>query len=290
MNAPALVLAGIAVLLWSTLALLDHLLRQHDPLLIAGLGLLIGSSLTAPLWRRWLVPPRTWLVGCGGILGYHLLYFQALTAADPVPVNLVNYLWPLLMVLLAPLVLGGRWRAGPLLGVLSGLAGLVVLLLPTASLASTRGSLVGLALAAAAALVWALYSLLTVALPRFDSAAVGGFCCVGGLGALALCWARSGSGAMAVEVSLLEPREWLLLLAIGVGPLGFAFLCWDAALKRGDPRSVAGLSYLAPLLSTCWLLLWQGRAFAPRIWCAVALISLGAAIAGRSRQAARAEA
>ena len=49
-------------------------------------------------------PTRVWLLGVGGLFGYHALYFAALQLAPPAEANLVNYLWPLLIVLLsAPL-------------------------------------------------------------------------------------------------------------------------------------------------------------------------------------------
>jgi drug/metabolite transporter (DMT)-like permease len=56
-----------------------------------------------------------------------------------------------------------------------------------------------------------------------------------------------------------EPAvDWNLQLAgrlavLGIGPMGGAFFLWDAALKRGDARSLGSLAYLTPLLSTVLL-------------------------------------
>jgi hypothetical protein len=41
------------------------------------------------------------------LFGFHFLLFMALRLAPPIEANLVNYLWPLLIVLLTPLVLPG---------------------------------------------------------------------------------------------------------------------------------------------------------------------------------------
>ena len=57
----------------------------------------------------------------------------------------------------------------------------------------------------------------------------------------------------------LTPRDWGLLVVLGVGPLGAAFFLWDAALKRGDPRRIGVLSYLTPLASTLLLAVASGR-------------------------------
>ena len=65
-----------------------------------------------------------WALGVYGLLGYHVCYFFAFRNAPALEVNLVNYLWPLLIVLfsgLLPARLGGTrlawWHvAGALLG------------------------------------------------------------------------------------------------------------------------------------------------------------------------------
>ena len=60
-------------------------------------------------WRQWRVPLPTLLLGIGGLFGFHFLLFLALRLAPPVEANLVNYLWPLLIVVLTPVLLPG-WR------------------------------------------------------------------------------------------------------------------------------------------------------------------------------------
>ena len=42
---------------------------------------------------------------------------------------------------------------------------------------------------------------------------------------------------------------------LGIGPVGAAFYAWDIGMKRGDIRVLGVGSYLAPLLSTCFLVL-----------------------------------
>ncbi len=285
MDRRAYVLAFTAILLWSGLACAADELSGIDPLLVAGIGLVIGGLLALPRWRSWRAPPATWAVGIGGILGYHVLYFAAFAHAPAVAVNLINYLWPLLIVALAPVVLGGRPAARQLVGALLGLLG-TVLLVGGFGGAAQRGDLFGYALAASAAVVWALYSLITKRLSPFSTAVVGGFCLVSGLGALGVSVLSRGGGSFA-DLGL---REWALLAGIGIGPLGAAFYCWDAALKRGDPRVIGALAYLTPLLSTGWLVLLRGAHVDWRDGVALALIVGGAALGGmrRNREAAAA--
>ncbi len=108
---PANLYALGAIALWALLASLGVSL-QHIPLfLLTGLALLTGSLLALPAVfkdrRSWAIPPATLALGVYGLFGFHFLLFIALRHAPPVEANLVNYLWPLFMVVLAPLFLKG---------------------------------------------------------------------------------------------------------------------------------------------------------------------------------------
>jgi drug/metabolite transporter (DMT)-like permease len=100
-----------AIALWGSLAPLGVLLAHVPPFLLTGLGLLVGSVIAVPLSGGRLsalrVPLRTLALGVYGLFGFHFLLFIALRHAPPVQANLVNYLWPLGMVLLAPVFLPG---------------------------------------------------------------------------------------------------------------------------------------------------------------------------------------
>src|SRR6476620_5895905 len=94
-----------AIALWSTLAALGLALRDVPPFLLTGMALVIGSVPAWPLARQWKVPASTLALGVYGLFGFHFLLFVALRNAPPVEANLVNYLWPLLIVVLAPVFL-----------------------------------------------------------------------------------------------------------------------------------------------------------------------------------------
>lgn len=275
-----------AIVLWSSLATLGVALAAVPPFLLTGAGLLIGSLIALPLSgfdpRRWRVPARTLAVGVGGLFGYHFLLFMALRLAPAVQANLVNYLWPLGMVVLAPLFLPGlRVRAGHVAAALLGFAGAATAILGRGAPGATPSLEFhwGYLFAFGAALAWAVYSLLTRRLPPFPTAAVGGFAAIAGALAL-LCHVLLEPGAS------LSAAQWALLALLGLGPLGGAFFLWDAALKRGDPRRIGLLAFLTPLLSTALLMAVHHQRPHPSIVAATAMI-VGAALWG-SRIRARA--
>ncbi len=275
MPVSALILALGTIFLWSFLAFLGTQLEHIHPLLITGLALCIGSSLSLPRWRQWLVPWRVFLVGVGGLFGYHFLYFSAFQRAPAIETNLINYLWPLLIVLLSPAILPGyRLRPNHLVGAALGLTG-TALILTGGKFNLDRANLPGYLLAAGAALTWALYSLLTRRLPPFPTSAVGGFCLAGGLLSIAAFLVSSYLTPGNLEVSLF-PQQWATLVLVGLGPMGLAFFLWDAALKRGDPRIIGALAYLTPLCSTLILVLLGGQRFTWTSATAMVLIISGA--------------
>ncbi len=271
MKPVAFLLAGGAIALWSSLALLGSRVGHLPAILTTGIALSLGGLLGLARVKEWRVPARTLLAGIGGIFGYHVMLFTAFRLAPIVEANLINYLWPLLIVLLTPVILRGfGLRAHHFAGAFLGLAG-AALIVTGGSVNPDLSALPGYLLAAAAALTWAVYSLLTIRLPAFGTGAVGAFCLAAGVLSLAIYIARTGIGGFTV----LRAADWPFLFLLGAGPMGAAFFLWDAALKRGDPRVIGSLSYLTPLLSTLALAVVGGRRMSVLAGVAMALIVEG---------------
>ena len=270
-----------AIVLWASLAALGVALSHVPPFLLTGLGLLVGSLIALPLsrfdLRRWRVPPSTLALGIYGLFGFHFLLFIALRHAPPVQANLINYLWPLGIVVMAPLILPGvRLGARHLTAALIGFAGAALAILGRAEGGAGTAWAWGYLPALGSAFIWATYSLLTQRVTHFPTAAIGGFAAVSGALSL-LCHA-----ALEPPVAL-SARDGALIALLGLGPLGGAFFLWDAALKRGDARQIGVLSFLTPLLSTCTLLAVRGEWPSASVLVAAAMIVGAAVLATRAR-------
>jgi drug/metabolite transporter (DMT)-like permease len=282
LKSPAL-LALAAIALWSCLAVLGTLLSHVPPFLQTGIALLVGSVPAWPFFRQWRVSWAALALGVYGLFGFHFFLFIALRHAPAVEANLVNYLWPLGIVLLAPVFLPGvRLSATHLIAACTGFLGAAIAILGDTLFDSglhglaSKGFAWGYIPAAVSAFIWASYSLMGKRMSLqgrgFPTAAIGLFGLVSGVLSL-LCHALLESPVA------LNTRDWLLMTVMGLGPLGAAFFLWDAALKYGDARKIGILSYITPLASTVLLLLATGRALSWGIGLATALI-LGAAVLG----------
>lgn len=277
-----LTLAAISIALWATLAALGKQLAQLPPFLLVGVALCIGGAcglvFCAQHWRSWLrIAPARLALGVYGLFGFHFFLFFALQRAPAIEANLINYLWPLLIVLLAPVFVPRttltRWHMA---GGALGFAGAALLMLGKAQGFDSQYAL-GYSCAAVSAFIWASYSLLTRRMGDAQAApsgAVALYCLVSGILSLLCHAAFEPSTAIA-------DADWLWLLLLGAGPMGLAFFTWDAALQRGDVRTIGALSYATPLLSTFVLWLAGSGQLGWNAAGALVLIVAGAVLASR---------
>ena len=268
-----------AIALWASLASLGVSLTHIPPFLLTGIALIIGSVPAWPFVLRnpshWRIPARTLALGVYGLFAYHFLLFIALRHAPPVEANLVNYLWPLFIVVLAPVVLPGvALRLPHVLAALLGFGGAAIAIAGGRELSGTLAW--GYLPALAAAFIWATYSLLTKRVAAFPTTAIGLFGLVSGVLSL-LCH------VVLEQTVSLQLRDWALLAVLGLGPLGASFFLWDKALKLGDARHIGILSYITPLASTALLLVVSGRPFSWSIAVATAMIISAAVMGMRAR-------
>jgi drug/metabolite transporter (DMT)-like permease len=249
-----------AIGLWAALAVLTTAAAGIPPFQL----LALTFSLAGGLGCAWLLrpggagitalrqPPSAAVLTIAALGGYHALYFIAFGRAPAVEVNLVNYLWPLLIVVFAGLLPGVRVHARQWAGTLLGLAGAALVVTRGQSFALQPKYIAGYLAALGAAITWAAYSVLNRRFGSVSSSAMAGSClAVGALGAVIHL-----TGETWVTPT---PGQWAAIVAMATGPVGTAFWCWDRGTKHGDIVVLGMASYAAPLLSTGLLLIF-GRA------------------------------
>src|ERR1700753_2186192 len=123
-----------AILMWSLLAVLTVATGKIPAFQLAAMTFAIGAlvGFSTVLGRRGAFrflrqPAMVWMVGVGGLFGYHALYFLALRFAPPAEAGLLNYLWPLLIVLFSSLLPSERLASHHIVGALLRLCGTALL-------------------------------------------------------------------------------------------------------------------------------------------------------------------
>lgn len=273
---------GIAILVWSTLAILTTLSGGLPPFQMVAMafslafivGLLYIRLRGSSLKQLFVQPLPVWILGIWGLFGYHFLYFMAFRLAPPVEVNLLNYLWPLLIVLLSAFLPGENLRWWHIVGTILAVIGTVILIAGGEEIAVDLEYIPGYAAAVGAAVVWSTYSVISRKFRQVPTEMITGYCGVTALLALL---------SHLIFESTVTPQgmEWAVVLAIGVGPVGTAFYVWDHGVKRGDIRVLGVGSYVIPLLSTGLLVLFGPVVSSWKLWVSCVLIVAGALVAGR---------
>ncbi len=278
--ASATLIGGTAVIMWSTLALLTVGSGDVPPFQLVAMAFSIATLIGVGLWTRqdhpWTdnlrLPWPVWVNGVVGLFGYHFFYFLALDHAPAVEANLINYLWPLLIVLFSALLPGERLRWFHVAGVLLGMMGAVLLILPGGRLDLDLRYVGGYGAAAVAALLWAGYSVISRRFGMIPTQSVGGFC---GVTAILATLAH-----LAFETTVWPTGwGWLAVLGLGLGPVGAAFFTWDVGMKHGNIRALGAMAYATPLLSTLLLIGFGLAQPTWAVWAACGLIVGGAVMA-----------
>ncbi|MEP3523898.1 MAG: EamA family transporter [Hyphomicrobiales bacterium] len=271
-----------AVFLWSLLALLTAASGMVPPFQLAALTFTIATLVGLVLciikktpFSAFKQPLPVWIVGVGGLFGYHFFYFTALKNAPPVEASLIAYLWPLLIVLMAAMLPGERLRWFHLIGALMGLSGTALLVTRGTGLTFDTHYIIGYGAAFLSALIWALYSVLSRQFAKTPSDIVTAFCAATAL-LSALCH-------LAFETTKWPDTttQWLALIGLGLGPVGLAFYTWDIGMKRGNIQLLGVGSYAAPLLSTLLLIAFGYGNFTWQVILACLLITSGALLAAK---------
>jgi len=262
-NPLATSLGFVAILLWSTtVPAARSVLEKFGPLFgmslvfsISGLLLLLLTSIRARGFGWVARLSKKHLVVCGPLfIGYLCFFYLALgiakTRTETVVAGLINYLWPMMILVFSiPLL---RKRPHPftfVLGIVISLGGIVLAMSVQAeSLSALVGALgksgLPILLAFVGSLMWGLYSNLAKRYPQtVSTGAVGLFLLVTGFALL-------GTGLGEWQKVIWNLRVVIELAYMIVFPASLAYCFWDIAMRDGDITLLGSASNLIPVLAT----------------------------------------
>lgn len=256
---------------------------------ISLVGFVTGAVLQAAQGRRvaalFTLPARVTVAGFWGISVYTVLLVLAVGISadrDAAQVVLVNYLWPVFIVVLDHLLSGSAPRRSCatrptiLLAAAMGFAGVAIARGPEA-IARPPSDLAPHAIALIGACLWALYSVLLrkwrVPGEQNGSTAQWLLCA---LLAATVGWYRGEWTG--VEASW-PAAGWALFC--GIGPVGVAYYWWEVGMKRGPTHLIAVLSFFIPIGSALLMGIFFRETLSAYLLPGAALIAVGSWIARR---------
>ena len=241
-------------------------------LTIVVLHLLSRKSVRA-LFR---IPLKVRISGFFGVAFYTVILVHAMGIADERDLGtimLLNYLWPLWIVILGIIMLDEK--PNPVLvlsGALLGFAGIAIVA-GFSAFTRTPSSLVPHFLALAGGFLWALYSVLLKRwrIPEEEGGSTFHFamCAIlaAAFGAISGEWNRLG-----------RITGWTLfwVFFLGIGPIGLAYYWWEIGIKRGAVQLIAVMSYFIPLFSAILIGVFFREALNARLVPGAIMITAGA--------------
>lgn len=249
--------ALITVLIWSTMAPVVKLLLTEIPSLealaissyMAFFFLLAYNILRGKLrrLREYSGKQIGAMIGLGfiGIFLYSALYYVGLTQMTAQEACVVNYLWPIMIMIFSIVILKEKFTLVKGIAMLLSFAGIVILSLGGGA-AGEGNRLIGILCCFAAAVLYGLFSVLNKKLNYDQNLAMMIFWLVCGILSTAL-------GLCTETWVPIAGAQWIGLIWMGLASYAVAYLLWALALREAENTSlIANLAFLVPFLSVIW--------------------------------------
>ena len=247
--------ASITVLIWATLATVVKIILSDIPnfealtisSVFAFVFLLIMNIINGSFkeLKHYRLKDYLMMSGLGflGLFLYSALYYYGISALSSQEACILNYLWPLMIVVFACILLKEKLTARKLIAMGMSFAGIVVLTVGTGGAASSGNRLWGIVACVTAAVCYGLFSVLNKKHSLNQN--------------ITMMWIWLTVSVCSLVFGLIFEKwqpivgiQWLGLGWLGVVVNAVAYLLWAIALKNAeDSAKVANLAYLVPFLS-----------------------------------------
>lgn len=249
------IFAGATVLIWSTTAAMVKSLLSNMPSLqalavssvFAFIFLVLVNIITGNVkymkkyaWKDYLK-----MVGLGflGLFLYSALYYYGLSELTSQQACVLNYLWPIMLVIFSCVILKEKLTMAKMIAMLCSFLGIVILTFGIGIEQGNGNVVAGMTSCIVAAACYGLFSVLNKK-ADFDQNI-----------SMMVIWLTTAicsfvTGAVTEEWVQITGVQWLGLLWLGIGIDAIAYLLWALALKGTEnTATIANMAYLTPFLS-----------------------------------------
>lgn len=196
-----------------------------------------GKNLIAP-WRHNL---ESYMGAVSGVGLYTAVMYTAFCMAPAFEVNVLNYLWPVFMMLFAAACRQAKVGTLQIAGAALGFAGTAFLFITPGEDLFKSGVNPGHLLAISGAVIWAAYSIWAKG-KHYATSFMGPVMLISALLCLFV--------HLTAEKTLWPHTAAGVLLIFIMGAFRVSYTLWDIGMRKGDAPLLTSLSYFVPLAST----------------------------------------
>jgi drug/metabolite transporter (DMT)-like permease len=242
------------------------------------------ATLLLWIWMRQVAPgagarrvaaadlPLILTIGLTAMAGFNILLFYGLTLAPATDAAIITPgVSPILTAVLAWRILGERISRGAVAGLITGAAGLALVVSPSGGGSATR--VLGDVLFALGSSTWAVYAIIgKAATRRFTPLAATFYGCV--TATIVLLPFSLAEGGLA-RLAAAPAASWAGLLYLAVFPTALSFVFFYIGVARVGPVRATSFALLIPVFGVLTSLIVLGERLAPRTVMGGALVLLG---------------
>lgn len=272
----ATLIGYIGVLFWSFSAIFNASVRRIPTfeIIIFAYGTACVVILARVAWRRewhkFKQPLMIWVIGILGIYANDVFYIAAFKQIPAVQADLINYLWPVGVIIFSGFLPREKFNAYHLAAALIALIGVYVLVTGGRGLGGINPRyFVGYSLALSGVVTWCVFVLVSRHYPDIPVEMIGVYCGIGALLSIV---------PQAVTEKFVMPtaKDLAVLIMMGLTAQGLAYVLWEIGVKRGNFLLLSVLAYGNPILSVLLLVIFGFT----QLTVAVAIASVMVTIAG----------
>lgn len=233
----------------------------------------IFSAAKLTVCKQWSKLKQPWILGIVGFVGIYgndVLYIAAFQNAPAAHADLINYLWPIIVILLTGFLPNEKLTFRHLFAAASGFAGIYVLI-GHGHTGFNHDYLFGYFLALMDALVWSAYTLLARHYGKSPVEIIGIYCGIGAIFSIII--------HLNLETFVIpSTMQWIILMSMGLVTQCLAYFFWDFGIKKGNFKMLTILSYGNPVLSVFFLIMFGMADLSSELFIACFLVTIGGAI------------
>jgi len=238
----------------------------------------VASSIINTIKGNWgsvLKRPKYLIIaGILGIIGNDIFYILSFKNAPAIQVDLIVYLWPMMVLILSSLFLNEKTGPNHIFACILAFLGVYILLAADSDTGLFQPQyLIGYAFAFASALLWSIYIIISRKYAKSTPELFAVYCGVGAIFSLFM--------HFNFETTIIPSfQQGLILVMMGVATHSFAYYGWDFAIKRGHFKLLSILPYGNPILSVLALIFFGFADLTIEVLISTIMVFAAGAIAG----------